>query len=272
MYTIDALLLAVVLLCPSPTAAVQLRPLDPLDWGVLEGESTRVSFGGGVFFGQRASLSGTEGRLLELGAYRASWSTGRVAVELSGTVHRIFGERSTFAEPVGGARPSDGTSRSDTGDHRVSTTVALTSTEASASAAFRFGVRLPTTNNSEGLERDQMDFFSTLAGRLRLGELDLQAEVGLGVNGTRNPVIEQVDPLIYAFRATLGHGLVVPVLVVVGQYDTRPTRDLRGTENLGEVRFGIRSGKDRWISVTGTRGWTAFSPELGLSISTGARF
>ena len=96
-------------------ASAQLRPLDPLDWTVLGDQSASVVVGGGLYTGQRAALAGTKGRLLELGAFRASWTLGRVALQLGGTTLRIFDDRTIYSEPADFAAPPDGSRRTDAG-------------------------------------------------------------------------------------------------------------------------------------------------------------
>lgn len=253
-------------------AGAQLRPLDPLDWNVLGRTSRTAVMGGGFLGGQRASQAGTTGRLLELGAFRLVWSLDRVALEFSGTLLRIFTDQTVFASPVGSTRESDGTRRVDFGDARVSTVVQLTAPGSRVAAALRFGVRLPTTDDVVGLGRDQTDFFSTLAGRLHRGPWDVGAEVGMAVNGTRDPLNEQVDPFVFGVSARYDLGSVDPVLVGVGQHDPRAGGDRRGTENLGEARLGVHVGERRWLRVVAIRGWTPVSPDYGVSVSFGTRF
>jgi len=265
-------LLALLVAAPAALRA-QIRPLDPLDWGALEHEGRSLEMGGGIYTGQRASLAGTEGRLLELGAFAASWGFGRVAVRLAGTAVRVFSDQDFFADPVGGARAfREGRRRTDTGDYRLSTLVSFTAPGADLGAAVRFGVRLPTTDNVEGLGRDQTDFFSSVSGRARGESVAVSAEVGVGINGTRDLSNEQVDPLLFALAVRRTTGQARPFLELVGQHDTRAGPEPRGTENLGEARLGVRVGNGRWLRIAGIRGWTRMGPELGLEIRMGSRF
>ena len=268
-----ALLAAVVFLVWALPAAGQLRPLDPVDWTALDGSARTAEVGGGLYLGQRASLAGTEGRLLEVGSFAAAWSAGRVALRLAGTALRLFEDRSSWAGPVAGARDFDPSRRRvDSGDYRLSTLVALTRPGAEWAALVRFGVRLPTTDNGQGLERDRTDFFASLAGRTLQGPVALTAEAGIGVLGTRDPEREQVDPLLFAVGASWRTGEVRPFLALLGQHDTRPGRDLRGVENLGEARLGVRVGGRRWVQVAALRGWTRMGPDLGVELRLGTRF
>lgn len=266
-------LLAVAVTAVSATSApAQLRPLEPLDWSTLGVEETSLVLGGAFFTGQRASLAGTEGRLLELGSFRATWSLGRVALQFAGTARRVFDERTAFAEPLDDVIPAERNRRSDVGDYRVSTVVQLFERSPGDALALRFGVRLPTTDNVKGLDRDRTDFYSLLAGRVVRGPLAVGGEIGLGIYGTREPEYEQVDPILFALAAVYGQGRVRGLLELAGQHDTRAGRDRRGTEDLGEARLGVRVGFRRWVSVAAVRGWTPSSPDFGVIVRFGTNF
>jgi hypothetical protein len=256
---------------PRPGAA-QLRPLDPMGWPTFEQPGGTFVVGAGFYTGQRVSLAGVEGRLAELGAFQVTWAYERVAVRLGGTLFRLFDDQHVFAEPYGDARPPDGTTRRDAGDIRVSTIIRLTAEEARVGVAFRFGTRLPTTDNREGLGRDQADFFATLGVHFHEGPMAVSIEGGAGVNGTREVRHEQVDPILFAASFIYEGGLVRPLVELTGQHDPRSSRDRRGNENIGDVRVGALIGGDRWIKITGARGWTSFSPDFGLSVLFGTRF
>jgi hypothetical protein len=263
--------LAATAVVASPARA-QLRPLEPLDWSTLGVEEVSLVMGGGIFTGQRASLAGTEGRLLELGSFRATWSLGRVALELAGTALRLFNEQFVFADPIADVVPVEGAWRHDVGDYRVSTVVRLLEPRPGRTVALRFGVRLPTTDNLQGLDRDETDFYSLLAGRIAQGPLAVGGELGVGIYGTRDPENEQVDPLLFGLSALYDLGRVRGLLELTGQHDTRAGRDRRGTEDLGEARIGVEVGDRRWMSVAAVRGWTPSSPEFGVIVRFGTHF
>src|SRR5687768_17414672 len=97
----NSLLVLFLLLVATPAFA-QLRPLDQTDFRALGGEKFRVQVGSGVYFSQYASLAGSRGRLIELGDVRASIRSGRVVVEVAGTVQRFFTEETLIGEPAEG--------------------------------------------------------------------------------------------------------------------------------------------------------------------------
>ena len=252
--------------------AAQLRPLDPLDWRVWDAGSWLMTLGTAFYSGQRASLAGTEGELYELGLVTASLHLDRVVLQVHGTITRVYDDGRIFAEPLGGAREPNGHRRVDTGDHQIQTIVRLVDGSRPYAAALRFGVRLPTTDNKVGLERDQTDFFALLAGRVTTGFLSVSGEFGLGVYGTRRTSTEQVDPILYGLGIRFEGQTVNPVIQLVGQWDTRPGPPLRGVEDLTEVRIGMEMGERRSVALTAIRGLSEFSPDYGLRLTVGARF
>lgn len=252
------------------TMQAQLRPLDPLEWMLFDTEeSTRIELGVGVLDGQRASLAGVRGRLWELGLVRVSWRTGRLLVEASGTVRRAFQDDVSLDDPVGGVEARTDNIRWDTGDWEVTTAVRLTPVDARVDAVLRFGTRLPTTDNSVGLERDQTDFFALVGGRWNAGAWSASAESGLGIHGTRDPAFEQSDLWLYDLALEYQYGWFTSRLALLGQKDGLDGWAPRGTEELNELRLDIRAGRKQWIEVSLVRGLAEFSPAAGLSVSAG---
>jgi hypothetical protein len=259
--------LLVILTSP---AHAQLRPLDPFEWRMLEaGRTWSVEAGGGWLRGQRASLAGTEGDLVEAGNFRAFWRTGRVVLEAGGTVRRLFDEERAFAPPEPDVEPAEDGKRSDSGDYRVATTVRLTGEGAPVAAVLRFGARLPTTDNETGLDRDATDFFATLGGHLARGRFSVGAEAGVGIFGTRQTEFEQDDLLVYALRAEYDAGPVVPTLTVVGQQVGTAHREIRGNESLGEIRIGGRTVGRYFARAEYVAGFRDFSPSGGVLVAFG---
>lgn len=265
---VPLLLTTLALLLSVATAPAQLRPLDPAEWRVWEGGSVVAAAGIGAFSDQRASLAGTEGRLIEAGNLTFTWRTGRVAIEAGGTVRRIFDDERVFAEPHGGAR-DPGPRRYDAGDIRIGTVVRLTPERAPALAILRFGTRLPTTDNRVGLDRDQTDFFALVGGRVRRGSVAASAETGVSINGTRRPTFEQSDVWVYIVQVEHAGRLLSPVVTVTGHMDGLEGRTIRGNEDLGEVRAGLRVGHRRWVSASFVKGYTRFSPASGVLVAGG---
>jgi len=251
-------------------AGSQLRPLSPIPWQVLaEPAALSAEIGISRLNDQRASLAGTSGNLWELGNVALAWRTGRVVVELAGTGQRLFHEHERFAEPLADVRSSDDDRRHDSGDYRISTVLRLTPDSWPGRAALRFGTRLPTTDNKTGLDRDAVDFFATVGGSLADRRFGASAEAGLGIHGTREPRFEQDDLFLYAVKAEYRALPITPSIELVGQKHGASHSAIRGVEDLGELRVGLRYGSRRWLRVEIVKGYETFSPSAGLIFTAG---
>lgn len=207
--------------------------------------------------------------LWEIANFAAAWRTGRVVIEVAGTGQRLFREQGRFDSPLPGVVPADDRRRHDSGDYRLSTTVRVTPDKSPISAAVRFGTRLPTTDNAIGLDRDATDFFATLGASATSGRLGLSGEAGLGIHATREESFEQEDLLLYALRTEYRARYLTPSLAFLGQKHGTAHSAIRGLEDLGEIRFGLRAGQKRWIRAEVVKGYETFSPSTGLIVSAG---
>jgi hypothetical protein len=254
----------------SASAASQLRPYDPIAWEMYDG-GTALSAKAGVaaLYGQRIALLGTEGTLMEVGAFRASWRSGPIVLDATGVPWRSFTANERYAPADGDVEPHPDEGRSDSGDYLVSTTVGIGRARAPLMAAVRFGTRLPTTNNRVGLERDQTDFFAMGGARWQNRSVRVAGEIGLGLHGTRNREFEQSDVVTYGFVLGLRRLPLLPEFSIVGHADGLPDRAILGNEELSEARLRLRTGGDRWAELQFTRGLTDFSPRFGVAVSAG---
>jgi hypothetical protein len=253
----------------SASASAQLRPLNQTQWNLFDTRAdVAATLGFSRLFDQRASLAGSSGHLWELGSFSLAWKTGRVVLEAAGTAQRIFKERSRFAAPYPDVRTTVDGGRHDSGDYRISTAVRLTPERWPVRGGLRFGTRLPTTDNETGLDRDAIDFFALLGGSSGIGFIVLTGEAGLGIHTTRETRFEQDDLFLYSLRAET-RGRISPSVEVVGQKHGQGHREIRGVEDLGEVRLGLRAGQKRWIRVEGVKGFETFSPSAGVIVTAG---
>jgi hypothetical protein len=262
--------LAAALLVAAPAPA-QLRPVDPVEWRVFDdGADITFGVGMGVLWQQHASLAGTKGTLLELGNFQTAWRTGRVVLELAGTLHRRFDDRVVIRAPETGADPPTGQWRHDAGDIRASTLVRLSSAAAPGLLVLRFGTRLPTTSDETGLDRDRTDFFATVGARWHGGAVAVSGESGLGIHGTRNNGYDQSDVWTYSFGVELDVGPLTSTASLVGHKDGLES-DVRGNEDLNELRLGMRAGSRYWVQAAAVLGLAEFSPGGGLLLMFGLR-
>lgn len=264
-------LTAVTLAGPASPGTAQLRPIDPFEWSTLVAtRDITLALGMGTLWNQHASLAGTKGTLLELGNFQAAWRTGRVVLELSGTMHRRFEDREVVRPPEAGADPPTGEWRHDAGDIRAATSVRLNGEADPALVVLRFGTRLPTTSEEAGLDRDRTDFFATVAARWHAGPFAVNGESGVGIHGTRRNGYDQSDVWTYAFGVELHLGPIRSTAAMVGHKDGLES-DVRGNEDLNEVRFGVRAGERVWVQASAIKGLAEFSPGGGVLLMFGIR-
>ncbi len=274
MITVRAALLPGVLLAflaPARPLAAQLRPLDPMDWRAFDpGTRVLAQLGGSVFLHQRASIGQVEGRLLEAPGAILSWTTGDEGrVALRAIIHplRILRVDSAFGAPL----PNTDQLASpihDAGDNALETVLRLAPARASAGSllAVRWGVRLSTHNERKGMDRHKTDFYATLGGRMVRGGLVLGGAGGLGVYGTQAPGYDKALPFLYDASLRWQGRLLEPSLALVGQ---AAPRQIRGNEDLAELRAGLRIGRARFLEATTVRGIARYGPRWGLSLFGG---
>lgn len=257
----------VALVIPRVTAA-QLRPLDPTDFQAFEGAAVHADLGVGYFADQHASLAGTQGPLWEIANFHVNIRSGRMLMEMGGTVQRLFHDEKILLPPTGDAAPpSASRNRHDAGDYRVGTVLRLTSPQSRTLATLRFGTRLPTTDNMVGLDRDATDFYTTAGARRVVGKVAFAGEAGLSINGTRKSTYEQSDVLIYALSAMLPGKTITPYVIALGQEDLKDRVAIRGNEDLGELRVGAYAGARRGVNVAAVIGYREYSPSFGVQLS-----
>ena len=267
---VNPVVLTAALLIVARQLPAQLRPLEPTQWRLFEtGQTFAADLGSSRLEGQRASLAGTRGDLWEIGNFAVAWRSGRVVLAAEGTAQRRFRERSRFAAPYPDVDAADDGRRHDSGDYRVSTTVRLTAERNPWLGIVRFGARLPTTDNTTGLDRDAVDFFALLGGARFLGRLSIQAETGLGIHTTRETEFEQDDLFLYAVRGEYRGFAITPSVAILGQLHGTTHSAIRGVENLGELRVGLRAGVQKWVRAELVAGYETFSPSSGVIISAG---
>jgi len=259
-----------LLLLPRP-AAGQLRPTGPVEWDIFENvRPWAFGLGVGLLEGQRASLAGTSGDLLEGGNFRIAYRSGRIGLEFTGTLARRFRDEDILRSPAPGTDGPDGRTRHDAGDMLATTLIRLNSADSPFLVALRFGTRLPTTSNEPGLDRDRTDFFTTLAAHYRAGRYAVSAETGLAILSTRVDGIDQLDVQNFSFAIESRVGPLTASGGIVGQDDWH-RRVVRGNEDLSEIRLGLRAGDRAWVAVTAVKGIAEFSPGYGVLVMLGVR-
>jgi hypothetical protein len=98
----------------------------------------------------------------------------------------------------------------------------------------------------------------------------LTGETGVGINGTRIDGYDQSDVLTYALGVEVRVGPITPTAALVGHVDGTAL-EVRGNEDLSELRLGVRAGERFWFQASAIRGIAEFSPGGGLLVMAGIR-
>jgi surfeit locus 1 family protein len=253
---------------PSP-AAGQLRPLDPMEWRVFDGDTWLVAGTGmNVLWEQPATLAGTRGRLLEVGTYGATFRSGIFALSVSGVAIWRLSDEVVERAPVGMAARPDGNARQDAGRALAATLVRVSPEHWPADIVLRFGATIPTTSDESGLDRDRTDFFALVGARYSRGPLSLVMENGVGINGTVHYDYPQSDVWAYSFGAAYAVGPVRAAAEMVGHQDGH-SMTVRGNEDQRELRVGADIGRERWVRLRYVHGLSEFAPAHGFRLAAG---
>jgi hypothetical protein len=247
------------------TALAQIRPVDPFIWRAFDGPANvLVSAGVTLLPDQSVAATGTRGRYEELGAYRLTWRTGRVALSASGAAV----VRLTHEDSIGVPYPYVREPHRDAGPVIVEAATRLTNEHSPITAIVRFGTLLPVTSAESGLDRDEADFFATFGMRARRGRTWVAGEGGVGINGRPEPFAGQRDVLNYSIGGGYRHDLVDADVWLVGRDDMHDTAK-PSHEDLDELRVGVRSRGRFWVGATWIHGLAAWSPSDGVRIAAG---
>jgi len=249
-----------------------MRPLGPVFWEGFDLPRGEASGGVAIYSDQPATRAGVKGRLVEWGDLHATVRVGKVLFEAEGSVRRVLTEQVPFGRAEPDVQRAVAGRRSDTGDFRFLTTVMITDPPGSTDIAFRFGARLPTTDEVVGLERDQTDLFFTFAARWRGESFTAFAESGLGIFGTAQSAPDQTDPILYMLGVSVPRTHINTQVEWVGHYDPRAPGPPPGNDHLSELRVRLRTQGTLWVEAMGLTGLAEHSPGYGLVLRLGRRF
>ncbi|HEX6589792.1 MAG TPA: hypothetical protein VF039_12285 [Longimicrobiales bacterium] len=254
-----ALALAVFVALPATRADAQIRPTDRAPLELLDQSFVRC--GAGRYSDQTATLAGTRGTMTQLGECTVQLARAGATFRVEGIAQRLFRDESQYAAPAQGV-VEGGPHRADAGEWGIDVVVPLRGWL----PALRVGVRLPTTDDRTGLERDATDAYATISGLRDAGPLWLSGEVGVGIHGTRNLEREQQDVLLFAVAAGGRRGALSGYTTVVGHRFWMNEWTDRGNENLAELRVAadLRVSEHWSLGAVALRGLAEHSPAAGV--------
>lgn len=265
---------AVFLTAVSLPAFAQQRPLITEDVATVKPGAARFEAGFDFLQDKDYPLSGLNGDLARLGVVALTFGlASNVEVETGGVIQNFLSVNRQFRSSAIPLQLSQANSTRDTGDFYLATKIKLRSESRRAPAlGFRFGVELPTSNQSRGIGLNQTNFYAAALVAKSLGKARIIGNLGLGIlsspidaSGNISP-FTQNDVLLFGLAGAYQiNSRLTLVSEVNGRYSARKNTPL-GTESDGAARLGarIRAGGLIW-DVAGIRGLYPRSESGGVT-------
>jgi hypothetical protein len=268
---VRSLLVSIVIAMFSLPASGQQRPLLTEDVDIIKPGVIRIESGFEFLQDQTFPLSGLRGDLTKLADTRLSFGLApNVEFQIEWTVQNFLSinEQGPASIPLRLGR--NNADANDVGDVTLWMKMKLRNeTRRIPAMGFRFGVRLPNTDQTRGIGTNTTDFFAmvTAGKRFRNERLNLFGNIGLGILQAPLDRFTQNDVLLYGIA---GIYRVNDFLNLVGEvngfHSTRRKAPL-GTEDYSEARLGaqLRALGVRW-NAAGIFGLSDRAPRTGFSL------
>lgn len=263
---------ASMLICgASMIAAAQQRPLITEDVDIIKPGVIRIETGIEFLQDQKFTLSGLRGDLTKLGDTRLSFGLSpNVEFQIEWTIQNFLSinSRSSSAIPLKlGANETDA---NDVGDVTLWMKMKLRNeTRRWPALGFRFGVRLPNTDQTRGIGSNTTDFYaSILAGKKLLNNrLNLFGNIGLGILQAPVDRFTQNDVLLYGLAGIYTVNERLNIVGEVNGFHSTRRRAPIGTEDYSESRLGaqLRALGVRW-NAAAIFGLSNRAPRTGFAI------
>ncbi len=269
-----ALAILVVLLS-SAAAFGQQRPLITDDIDITPPGTFSIAAGSDFFQNAKFPLSGLKGDLTRVGEIRiVTGYASNVEVQIEGVLQNFLAiDSQSAAPPI--PLDIDGNSTNDFGDIITSVKIKLRNeTKNLPGLGFKFGFKLPNTNEKRGIGTNQTDIFTKLIVQKSFGKtasgstrLKVFGNVGIAILTAPLEQFSQNDVLLYGLAGVYTvNDRINLVGEVNGRVSTQGGEAPLGTETQGQVRFGTQ------IKASGLRfdtaaifGITKFSPRTGIT-------
>jgi hypothetical protein len=267
----SAVVLALTVLVCAGEGFAQQRPLLTEDVDIVKPGIIRIETGFEFVQDRRFPLSGLRGDLTKLFDSRLSFGMApnvEFQIEWSALDRLSINERGPSAIPLDlGSNPSD---TRDVGDVTLWMKMKLRNESRIVPGfGFRFGVRLPNSNQARGIGTNTTDFYGvvTVGKRFADDKLSVFGNIGIGIMQAPLSQFTQNDVLLYGLAGiyTLSDRVSI-VGEVNGRHSTRNRTPL-GTEDISQGRIGaqLKALGLRW-NAAGIFGLSRNAPRTGLAI------
>jgi hypothetical protein len=264
-----------VLAFAAAAAFAQQRPLLTEDIDITPPGTISIAAGTDFFQNAKFPLSGLKGDLTRVGEIRiVTGYASNVEVQIEGVLQNFLAiDYQSDMPPI----PLDinGNSTNDFGDITTSVKIKLKNeTKYLPAVGFKFGFKLPNTNEKKGIGTNQTDIFTKLIVQKKFGKtpaggarLKVFGNVGIGILTAPLEQFSQNDVLLYGLAGIYSvNDRINLVSEVNGRVSTQGGEAPLGTESQGQFRVGTQ------IKASGLRfdtaaifGLTKYSPRTGVT-------
>lgn len=266
--TLAAILFALLFAAAAPA---QQRPLITEDVDIIPPGTVRLQVGIDFMQDAKFPASGLTGDLTRVGVVGVNIGLSpNVQFEIEGVLQNFLSVNTATPNPAI-PRGFAGGSTNDTGDFRLATKIKIRNeTRRGPSLGFRFGVDLPTSNETRGIGINQTNAFGTILVGKKFGEddrLNLFGNLGIGILTAPTEAFTQNDVLLYGVGGIYRINRQINLAGEInGRANTRSGRAPVGTESLSEARLGLQvKATGLRFDFAGIAGLNDFSPRTGLT-------
>jgi hypothetical protein len=270
-----SILSALLLLLVSAFAAsAQQRPLLTEDVDIITPGTIRIEAGIDFMQDAKFPVSGLTGDLTRVGVIGVNVGIApNVELQIDGVAQNFLSINSaSLPSPIQlGFNPATTNSTNDTGDFTLSTKIKLRNeTPRGPSVGFRFGVKLPNSNQTRGIGLNTTDAYGQiLFGKKfgRDGRFNTFGNLGLAILTAPTQLFSQNDVLTYGFASIVRLTNHINFAgEIQGRANTRPGTGPLGTESQSEARIGMQvKASGLRFDFAGIAGLTSFSPRSGVT-------
>ncbi|MEA2173228.1 MAG: hypothetical protein QOD00_820 [Blastocatellia bacterium] len=255
-------------------ARAQQRPLLTEDVDIIPQGTMRIEAGIDFYQNAKFPASGLTGDLTRVGVIGLNFGLSpNVEFQIDGVAQNFLSINSATATsqiPLS-FDPRLRGSTNDTGDFTLSTKIKLRNeTRYAPSLGFRFGVKLPNSNQARGIGLNTTDAFgSVLFGKKfgRDGRFNTFGNLGLAILTAPTRLFTQNDVVTYGFAGIYHYNRQFNFVGEInGRQNTRPGTGPLGTESESEARLGLQvKASGLRFDFAGIKGLTHFSPRSGVT-------
>ncbi|HET9532081.1 MAG TPA: hypothetical protein VFQ92_17105 [Blastocatellia bacterium] len=269
--SVRLLLVSIVIAIAALPASGQQRPLLTEDVDIIKPGVIRIESGFEFLQDQTFPLSGLRGDLTKLADTRLSFGLApNVEFQIEWTVQNFLSinEQGPTSIPLRLGR--NNADANDVGDVTLWMKMKLRNeTRRIPAMGFRFGVRLPNTDQTRAIGTNTTDFFAmiTAGKRFRNERLNLFGNIGLGILQAPLDRFTQNDVLLYGLAGIYQVNDMLNLVGEVNGFHSTRRRTPLGTEDYSEARFGaqLRALGVRW-NAAGIFGLSDRAPKTGFSL------